>query len=93
MAYAPIQTTALIGAFKEKEYGKWFQFEANTPDGYLSPEDFPHRVWVTSNPINCQGWRYAKVLKTVAYIVKDEDENGNPIVEKWYIKDCYRYEK
>ena len=26
-----------------------------------------------------------KVLKTVAYVVTDEDEHGNPVTEKWNI--------
>ena len=32
-----------------------------------------------------EGWRYAKVLTTVAYILTN-DEDGNDVVEKWYIK-------
>jgi hypothetical protein len=31
------------------------------------------------------GWRYANVKKTVAYIIVDEDEGG-PVLERWYIK-------
>jgi len=31
------------------------------------------------------------VLKTVAYVVVDEDFDGNPIVEKWHIKDYEKY--
>jgi hypothetical protein len=37
------------------------------------------------------GYRYGKVLKTVAYIVVDEDDNG-PIVMKWNVKEFREYE-
>jgi hypothetical protein len=30
--------------------------------------------------------RTATVKKTVAYVAVDEDEFGNPVVEKWQIK-------
>ena len=30
--------------------------------------------------------RYAKILKTVAHIVTDEDINGQPVVESWPIQ-------
>ena len=37
----------------------------------------------------------AKVLKTVAYILLDEDEYGEPVIEKWKIKkhNVYNREK
>jgi hypothetical protein len=45
---------------------------------------FPHRVCV-NDP---HGWayRYARVLKTVAHVVIDEDEYGHPVIERWKIK-------
>jgi hypothetical protein len=36
------------------------------------------------------GWRFAKVLKTVAYILTN-DEDGNDVVEKWFIKKHREY--
>jgi hypothetical protein len=35
--------------------------------------------------------RYAKVCKKVVYIVVDEDECGEPVIEKWNITDHHRY--
>ena len=43
-------------------------------------------VWVGDTAGGGQGWRHAKVLKTRAYVVTDEDEYGMPIVEKWKLK-------
>jgi hypothetical protein len=36
------------------------------------------------------GWRFAKVLKTVAYVVTN-DEDGNDVVQKWDIKNQKEY--
>ena len=52
--------------------------------GSSHASDFPHLVEVGDHV----GWpyRYAKVLKTVAYIVVDEDEHGRPVAKKWDIR-------
>jgi len=40
------------------------------------------------------GWRFAKVKKTVAYILTGaNDEDGNDVVEKWNIKKYREYAK
>jgi hypothetical protein len=36
------------------------------------------------------GWRFAKVKKTVAYVIVDEDEGG-PILERWFLKKNTEY--
>jgi hypothetical protein len=36
------------------------------------------------------GWRFAKVLKTVAYVLTN-DEDGNEVVNKWSIKKHKEY--
>lgn len=88
MAYAPEHTYfdkgdgSIIGSFTEKEYGKHFEFSENREvDGWT----YPHKVWVSTPWHMDEGWRYAKVLKTVAYILTN-DEDGNDVVEKWYTK-------
>ena len=47
-----------------------------------------------TNPITGvdHGFRYAKVLQTVAWIVVDEDENGDAVYEKWEIKQHRNYD-
>lgn len=69
-----------IGQFVEKEVGNYFEYSVNTDNSFVDPENFPHMIWV------CDGYRYARVLKTVAYICVDEDEYGMPVVEKWQLK-------
>jgi hypothetical protein len=76
----------LVGRF-ELANGVPFEFELNDPaDSWLPVVDYPHRVHVQTSPIGESGWRYARVLKTVAYIVTDEDEHGQPVIEKWDVK-------
>jgi hypothetical protein len=85
MAFAPSAVYPIRegGAFIEKDHGNLFEYDLH--GGSLLPE-YPHRVWVSENPVNDSGWRYALVKKTVAYIVTDEADDGQPVVEKWSIK-------
>jgi len=79
-----------IGSFVEKSAGNTFEFSVNDEQGEM-PE-WPHRVWVASGKIaNDSGWRYAKVMQTVAYIVVDENDYGEAVVEKWNIKNHREY--
>lgn len=74
----------VVGYFKESEFKNWFPVYVNHEYGSGSfGSDFPYVIRVSSNPINDTGLRYAKVLKTVVYVVVDEYANGEPCVEKW----------
>ena len=97
MAFAPESVSfdrgdkSILGGFYEKEHGNWFEFSrnddmldlGNTWEGV----EYPHKIWVT-NPRDGidSGFRYGIVKKTVAYIVTDEDDYGNVVLEKWYLK-------
>jgi len=49
-------------------------------------------VWVGGEGVcGMWGYRYAVVMKTVAYIAVDEDDEGLPVVEKWHLKKCREY--
>ena len=76
-----------IGVFVEREVGNYFEFSENN-DAIMA--DWPHKVWV-GGTVNDWGFRYARVLKTVAYIVVDEGDLGQPVVEKWDIKQHREY--
>jgi hypothetical protein len=47
------------------------------PDGPWGYKEWPHML------VSGKEKRMCRVLKTRMYIVVDEDENGNPVVEKW----------
>ena len=80
--YFDIGDGSIIGMFVEKDHGNLFEFSVN-PEVSGATAEYPHLVWVNSrNPET----RYAKVLKTVAYVVTDIDEDGNDVVEKWFLK-------
>jgi hypothetical protein len=86
------QTT--IGRFTERSVGKDHEYSLNTDieSGHTEFWDqfavqFPHKLWTLD------GFRYARVLKTVAYICVDEDEYGQPVVEKWNITNRKIWEK
>ncbi len=71
----------VVGSFVEKSVGKTHEYTFIGDDGLLwMGEVYPHRLWTLD------GFRYARILKTVAYIIVDEDEYGLPVIEKWDIK-------
>ena len=91
MAFAPVSTYAAPhgdgscqGRFVEKDEGNLFEYSLS--DSVMFGHKFPHLVWVRD-----EEYRYARVLKTVAYVAVDEDENGF-VVEKWSIKKHKEYE-
>ena len=84
-------TKGPIGNFVEKEHGQNFEYSLND-DPFAWCEDYPHKVWVGSHQIGGdQGYRYAIVKKTVAYVCVDEDEFGLPVMEKWNLKKNTEY--
>jgi hypothetical protein len=82
-------TINAIGAFVEKDDGNTFEYSDNVSSDKLFGE-YPHIVWVGGRT-NDQGFRFANVKKTVAYIVTDEDVTGNLVIEKWNIKSNRKY--
>lgn len=92
MAFAPSTVYrntgdgSIIGMFEEREVGNWFEFSRNDDDfDFAAP--YPHKIWVTTPRDGIDsGYRYGTVKKTVAYIVTDEDDCGQPIIEKWFLK-------
>lgn len=95
MAFAPYSNDRrghlplLLGQFVEKDFGHRFEYcERDSADRCDFAYDFPHRIFVGKR---AEQTRVAKVLNTVAHIIVDEDENGQPVVEKWDIKQHRHY--
>jgi len=90
MSYAPSRFYPLEngGYFRESETDNFYEYAAhnNFIEDTVYP-DFQCRVFVD----NEGSWRYAKIFKTVAYVVVDEDERGEPVIEKWQIKNHHKY--
>jgi len=84
---------SIVGQFTEKEHGNIFEYSAVPKD---KTEDFPsyeHIVWVGPSLVSGTEYRHAKVLKTVAYVIVDEDDEGIPVIEKWDIKSHCVYDR
>ena len=86
-----LHASDVIGDFVEKEFGNTFEYSLNEELVLAPPAHggrnmvFPHKVWV-GGTVNDQGWRAAKVGKTVVHIITDIDEHGFAVTEKWQIK-------
>lgn len=85
----PTDLPIILGQFREADHGKVFEFaERRWPDDTFAA-DMPHVIYVggaSPEP------RLAKVLKTVAFVVVDEDADGQPVIERWDIRGCRAYD-
>ena len=77
-----IDYTTIAGCFKNKETGKTFEYRKNP----INQPNYPHEVFVGDGSTAGNSTRLARVMNTVAYVVVDEDEFGQYVVEKWDIK-------
>ena len=68
--------TKTIGEFQEKDFKQWFTI-SKTDNEFAKANGLDFEIDVLD------GVRYAKILKTVAYVAVDEDEVGKPVLEKW----------
>lgn len=90
MSYAPFGIKdKVLGSFREKDHGNLFEFTESANDKPIWQE-YPVKVWVSAAR-GKQEFRWAKVLKTRAYIVTDEAADGTPVAEKWEIKNFKSY--
>lgn len=73
----------LVGQFVEADHGHTFEY-ADRPAGLggdFAPEA-QHLVYVGGEG----QYRFARVLKTVAYIITNVNDDNEPVWEKWQIK-------
>ena len=74
------------GSFKNTQYGTHFEYRvskglAPTQGDWGIKNGFKHEIAVCDGSV-----RFANVKKTVAYVLVDEDDNGDLVIEKWAIK-------
>lgn len=84
MSFAPnsIDQSVVIGSFQEKTYSRHFEYiKAGFP---LSEGDMVFDMLIFVGP-NGNETRHAKILKTVAYVIVEENEDGY-IIKKWQIR-------
>lgn len=88
MAYAPstvIEDGSIIGSFRDKETGNLYEYSHNNDD---VNQDMQHKIWVTAEIEGIDaGFRYGKVLKTVAHVKQVDTQ----LPVKWKIKDMVVY--
>ena len=73
----------VVGSFVEKSVGLVHEYSKNDNnfEGWHNAwKVCRHKLWTLD------GFRYAIIKKTVAYIATGEDAYGKPIFEKWDIK-------
>ena len=86
MALAPVTDRRILGSFSEKDFGCTFD--------YCAPDLAGLEKHFEGHGINAEvyvgdGTRFARMLKTVAYIAIDENDDGTPRFEKWHIRQLW----
>ena len=67
------------GEFYLPETRKYFSFRPAIKNSWAEKHNLIHEVDVLD------GIRFAIVRKSIAYVAIDEDQYGNPVLEKWVI--------
>ena len=88
MAFAPyyntpgMQEPALLGIIQHAETLAQFEYSKRPAGdrGGIWWDQYGYRIFTRD------GDRMARILKTVAYVVIDEDPDGQPVVEKWPLR-------
>jgi hypothetical protein len=80
------------GEFYLPETKKYFSFRPATKNSWAEKHNLIHEIDVSDGILvlgrkNCivNSIRFAIVRKSIAYVAIDEDQYGNPVLEKWQI--------
>lgn len=76
----------VIGEFVIPEFNTRFDF-CKTSDEWAVSHDLQFEIHTTG------GVRFARILKTVAYVAVDENTDGTPKLEKWNIRHQWQRNK
>lgn len=90
MALSPLNelyTGNLLGQFRIAGGGATFEYSATKMDDRPFGPEFACKVWLTDG-----AFRWAKILRTVAYVVTDEAADGSPVTERWEIRAHKEYD-
>lgn len=68
------------GNFKERDVGNRFYYRETKDEWALK-----HGLKFEIDFANTEERRFARILKTVAYIAVDENAEGKPVLAKWHI--------
>ena len=77
------------GSFVEKDHKLTHFFQDGCPE--WMGDEFAEKSGITHTLETRDGGRGIKLLKTVAYIVVDEDHMGDPVFAKWNISNLRDY--
>lgn len=87
MALAPAYNPSILGSFKETEHNNKFEYTNTRTPIFYQNLAYDKLVYVGFNG----EYRYARIMKTIAYIIVDELDCNQYVVEKWNIKQHITY--
>jgi hypothetical protein len=74
------------GEFQNSETGVWFTYEVREFDSNTVKYGFTHVIHMSNGTT-----RDVRLLQTVVYVAVDEDAFGDPVMEKWQIKNHHKF--
>ncbi len=83
MALSPLDETYtgnLLGQFRNTMTRVIFEYSLGEADDRPFGHEYSCKIWLQDG-----AFRWAKILKTVAYVVVDEAADGSPVTERWEI--------
>jgi hypothetical protein len=84
MAFAP-RDIRPDGGFNQGETGAHFEYTLGAPCEWTAKHGATHAIYMSDGST-----RGARILKTVAHVIVDEDENG-AVWERWPIKRHFNF--
>lgn len=87
MSFSSYNAPQILGEFREAEYKNWFNYACRDSDDDVAfAPEFPHLIFLENGET-----RFARIVKTRAYVVVDEGADGAPVTETWIIQNHNRY--
>jgi hypothetical protein len=73
--FHPLRSDMTAFIFREKEFGKDHEIYNCPPDAWAANKGATHSLFIGKRDFHGCGTRPAKLLKTVCYVMDEEDEN------------------
>jgi len=85
MAHGPLNTK-MSGEFRERDFKQYFTYSEALEGEFIPWPAYPQKIWIQPDH-----FLWGKVAKTVAYLATDENADGTPYIDKWYINRHYEH--
>lgn len=83
MSFAP-RGNIVVGEFVERDFRQYFQYSEASEGEFIPWPEYNQKLWVTPD-----SFLWCKALKTVIHVVMDENPDGSPRVDRWFVRNHF----